>query len=72
MTRIKVEQAVLSDLDEVAKQLLQAAGEYARMVGAVRLTLSAATTNEQAQALYKLTGWSRGDHFQTFNLVINT
>ncbi len=45
----------------VASGLMAAAVDYARKVGAVRLTLSTAITNAQAQALYQAEGWERDD-----------
>src|SRR5690554_457010 len=54
----------------VAKLLLQAAEEYARSVGAARLTLSTATTNEQAQELYRVAGWKQDDQFYVFHRAI--
>ncbi|GAA3945762.1 GNAT family N-acetyltransferase [Allohahella marinimesophila] len=54
----------------VATRLLLAAEEFAKKVGAVRLTLSTATTNEPAQALYKLAGWKRDENFHVFHRVI--
>lgn len=55
----------------VATRLLQAAEEFARKIGAVRLTLSTATTNEQAQALYKLAGWKQDEKFYVFHRAID-
>lgn len=54
----------------VAKRLLQAAEEFAKEVGAVRLTLSTATTNEQAQALYTVAGWKQDEQFYVFHRAI--
>lgn len=44
-------------------QLLSAAADYARTVGAIRLGLSTAMTNTRAQALYEAQGWERDDDF---------
>ena len=55
-----------------AQQLLNAAAEYARTVGAAWLTLSTAVTNESAQALYEKNGWQRDHEFLVFNLAVNT
>ncbi len=45
----------------VGSQLLSAAVEYGRSVGAIRLGLSTALTNAKAQALYEAQGWQRDD-----------
>lgn len=44
-------------------QLLSAAADYGRAVGAIRLGLSTAMTNTRAQALYEAQGWERDDDF---------
>lgn len=54
----------------VAMRLLQAAEEFAGKVGAVRLTLSTAISNEKAQALYKVAGWKQDDQFYVFHRAI--
>jgi GNAT superfamily N-acetyltransferase len=54
----------------VAAMLLAAAAEYGRAVGAVRLTLTTAHTNESAQALYGSAGWVLDTVFQAHNLVL--
>lgn len=54
----------------VASKLLAAAVEYCRALGAVRLTLSTATGNESAQALYASAGWKRDDKFYVYHLVV--
>ena len=48
--------------------LLEAAADYARGVGAVRLVLSTALTNSTAQALYEKSGWKRDAEFCTYQL----
>jgi ribosomal protein S18 acetylase RimI-like enzyme len=53
----------------VGEMLLQAAAEFARNAGAVRLTLSTAVTNAPAQALYESAGWRRDDKFHVYNLA---
>ena len=53
----------------VGEMLLQAAAEFARDAGAVRLTLSTAVTNTSAQALYESAGWQRDDKFYVYNLA---
>ena len=54
----------------VGATLIAAAAEFARSLGAVRLTLSTATTNETAQALYRSTGWKRDEQFLVYHLAI--
>ncbi|MAM00357.1 MAG: GNAT family N-acetyltransferase [Alteromonadaceae bacterium] len=56
----------------VATRLLQAAENYAKAVGAIRLTLSTALTNEPAQALYRASGWDQDDQFCVFHRAIST
>jgi GNAT superfamily N-acetyltransferase len=48
--------------------LLEAAAEYARRVGAVRLVLSTELTNAAAQTLYEKLGWKRNIEFCTYQL----
>jgi GNAT superfamily N-acetyltransferase len=47
----------------VGSALISAAVEYAKAVGALRLGLSTALTNTNAQALYESEGWERDDDF---------
>ena len=47
----------------VGSALLSAAAGYAKAVGAIRLALSTALTNTNAQALYEAEGWERDDDF---------
>ncbi len=54
----------------VASSLLRAAKEFARAVGAVRLSLSTEVTNRTAQALYEAEGWSRPSEFYVYNLIL--
>jgi GNAT superfamily N-acetyltransferase len=54
----------------VAGQLLEAAANYGRAVGAVRLSLSTAITNESAQALYVSEGWVRDTKFYSYSLAL--
>jgi ribosomal protein S18 acetylase RimI-like enzyme len=54
----------------VASKLMSAAIEYARSLGAVRVSLSTATTNETAQILYQLAGWKRDEQFISYNFAI--
>ncbi|EQB12979.1 GNAT family N-acetyltransferase [Sphingobium lactosutens] len=51
----------------VAKALLSAATDYARQIGAVRLSLSTANDNLSAQALYEADGWVREALFVGYN-----
>lgn len=55
----------------VASQLISAAVGFARTVGAVRISLSTATTNEFAQAVYQSTGWKRDEQFFVYELAIS-
>ena len=55
----------------VAAHLLQAATEYAKATGAVRLLLSTATTNLIAQATYEATGWLRDKQFVHYNFELS-
>ena len=48
--------------------LLEAAADYARRVGAIRLVLSTEVTNATAQALYEKMGWNRNIEFCTYQL----
>jgi ribosomal protein S18 acetylase RimI-like enzyme len=50
--------------------LLAAALEYAKLLGAMRLTLSTAITNETAQSLYESTGWTRDSEFVVYHHVV--
>lgn len=54
----------------VASRLLSAAAGYAESVGAVRLTLSTATDNRAAQALYESMGWRRDELFHVYHLAL--
>ena len=54
----------------VATALLRHATGFARGEGAVRLTLSTATGNASAQALYKREGWARDEAFFVYNLPL--
>ncbi len=44
-------------------QLLSAAVNFGKSVGAIRMALSTACTNTKAQALYEAEGWQRDDDF---------
>ena len=52
----------------VARALLEAAADRARRDGKLRMTLSTAMTNVNAQALYESLGWERDDEFYVYNL----
>ncbi|MTW09701.1 GNAT family N-acetyltransferase [Pseudoduganella eburnea] len=54
----------------VGGKLLSAAINYAKDLGAIRLTLSTATTNEAAQALYQAAGWVRDDKFFVYHFAV--
>ncbi|NHZ61496.1 GNAT family N-acetyltransferase [Massilia genomosp. 1] len=47
----------------VGSRLIAASVDFAKTVGAIRLTLSTAHTNTRAQALYEAKGWERDDDF---------
>lgn len=53
-----------------AGRLMEAAENFGRMLGAVRLTLSTAITNNEAQALYVAAGWKRDEQFHVFHRAI--
>jgi ribosomal protein S18 acetylase RimI-like enzyme len=55
----------------VARALLEAAAERARLDGKLRMTLSTARTNAGAQALYESLGWRRDDEFYVYNLNLS-
>lgn len=50
--------------------LLQAAAEYGRRTGAVRIVLSTEVTNTTAQAAYESLGWKRNTVFYTYELTL--
>jgi len=52
----------------VARALLQGAAVRARRDGRLRMTLSTARTNVNAQALYESLGWERDNEFYVYNL----
>jgi ribosomal protein S18 acetylase RimI-like enzyme len=54
----------------VGRALLDAAAEYGRQVGAVRLVLQTEATNTPAQALYERAGWKRELSFWSYNLSL--
>jgi len=54
----------------VASKLIAAATEFAKSLGAVRMSLSTAMTNQHAQALYQSTGWKRDEQFYVYHFSI--
>jgi len=54
----------------VASTLMSTAIEFARSLGAVRVSLSTATTNVAAQNLYQFLGWKRDEQFFSYNFSI--
>ncbi len=54
----------------VATALLDAAAEYGRRTGAVRLMLSTEATNTTAQSVYERNGWKRDTVFWTYQLAL--
>lgn len=56
----------------IASKLVSAALESASALGAVRVSLSTATTNEAAQALYRSAGWKRDERFYVYHFATRT
>jgi ribosomal protein S18 acetylase RimI-like enzyme len=54
----------------VAVALMREAAEFARAVGALRMSLSTAHTNESAQKLYESLGWERDKEFREYTLTL--
>jgi len=54
----------------VASKLMNAAVDYARALGSVRVSLSTATSNEAAQRLYQSAGWKRDEQFLVYHFAI--
>lgn len=54
----------------VGSRLIEAAIAYARTLGAARLSLSTAVTNQTAQAVYESTGWKRDEQFFYYQFSI--
>lgn len=54
----------------IAAGLLDAAAHHGRTAGALRLSLSTATTNTPAQALYTSKGWVRETGFYAYDLTL--
>ena len=53
----------------VGSELLRAAVEYARALGAVRVTLNTDIRNTSAQATYEATGWKRDREFYVYHFA---
>jgi GNAT superfamily N-acetyltransferase len=53
-----------------ARQLIHAAQTWARTQQAIRLTLSTASDNHPAQALYTALGWQKDDQFWVYHVVL--
>lgn len=53
----------------VARRLIETAAKYAKALEAIRLTLSTAITNTEAQALYQSAGWPRDKQFYVYHLT---
>src|SRR6516162_9286594 len=56
----------------VGRALLRAAADRAKHDGKLRVTLSTARTNIQAQALYESLGWERDNEFYVYNLSLSS
>jgi len=54
----------------VGTKLIAAATDFAKTVGAIRLTLSTATTNAVAQSVYAAAGWKRDEQFRVYHLAL--
>jgi len=49
---------------------MTAAVDYASSLGAVRVSLSTATTNEAAQRLYQSADWKRDEQFFVYHVAV--
>ncbi|WP_430388519.1 N-acetyltransferase family protein [Dyella sp. 20L07] len=54
----------------VAVALMREAADFAKAVGAARMSLSTAHTNEPAQRLYESLGWKRDEHFREYTIAL--
>ncbi len=54
----------------VASKLMSAVTDFSKSLGAVRVSLSTATSNETAQALYQSAGWKRDEQFFVYHFAI--
>jgi GNAT superfamily N-acetyltransferase len=53
-----------------ASALLQAAAEYGRRIGALRLVLATEVTNMPAQSLYEKLGWKKNTEFCMYQITL--
>ena len=53
----------------VGSALLRAAVEYARSLGAIRVTLNTDKANASAQAVYEVQGWKRDQEFYVYHFL---
>ena len=54
----------------VASKLIAAAVEFAGAMSAARISLSTATANETAQALYQFSGWKRDEQYVVYHFAL--
>ncbi|RDJ00036.1 GNAT family N-acetyltransferase [Dyella solisilvae] len=54
----------------VAAALMHEAADHVRALGAVRMALTTAHTNEAAQRLYESLGWRRDEQFREYTLTL--
>ena len=54
----------------VALKLISAAIEFAKLSGAIRLSLSTAIDNHTAKALYDTSGWTRDKQFLVYHFTL--
>lgn len=54
----------------IAKRLIEASADYAKSLGAIAMSLSTAKNNDDAQALYRATGWAREETYIEYNLML--
>lgn len=54
----------------VARQLMNAAADYCRANGALRMSLSTGKTNDKAQALYESEGWVRDEAYYHYSFTL--
>jgi ribosomal protein S18 acetylase RimI-like enzyme len=54
----------------VGRKLLEAAAQFGREQGALRLSLSTARSNAAAQALYEAGGWARDEQYYDYALKL--
>lgn len=56
----------------VAGSLIEQAKIYAKTLGAIRLSLSTATTNTIAQKVYEASGWEKDEQFLVYQYQIHS